>query len=322
MTDIRLGAVVIGRNEGDRLLRCLHSLAPQIDKVVYVDSGSTDNSVQAAQHLGAKVHRLDTRRPFTAARARNAGVQLLTETWPDLTHVHFIDGDCEMRPGWVETALTFLRDPAHSQVMALAGRVRERRPEASVYHRLAEAEWNTPIGPSDACGGIAIMNLAGFRAVQGFNPNLIAGEEPELCLRLRRKGGIIWRLDAEMVWHDIDMTKFSQWWQRRKRAGFAYANGVALAGAAPDRHYVPQLRRSLTWGIAIPAVVAGATLSVPWGGVLATIWPVQVLRLRQKGHSWTEAMFLPLGALPESLGIMSFALGRLRRGPARLIEYK
>ena len=39
------GAVVIGRNEGVRLRRCLLSLRAGVDYVVYVDSGSTDNSL-------------------------------------------------------------------------------------------------------------------------------------------------------------------------------------------------------------------------------------------------------------------------------------
>lgn len=46
-----LGVVVIGRNEGERLKRCLASLLGNVDQIVYVDSGSTDGSVQLAQGL-------------------------------------------------------------------------------------------------------------------------------------------------------------------------------------------------------------------------------------------------------------------------------
>jgi hypothetical protein len=42
------GVVVIGRNEGQRLITCLGSVSTAA-KVVYVDSGSTDGSVQAAR---------------------------------------------------------------------------------------------------------------------------------------------------------------------------------------------------------------------------------------------------------------------------------
>ena len=54
-----LAAVVIGRNEGDRLVRCLTSLKGQAAPVVYVDSGSTDGSVERARDMGAEVVSLD-----------------------------------------------------------------------------------------------------------------------------------------------------------------------------------------------------------------------------------------------------------------------
>ena len=72
-----LGVVVIGRNEGQRLARCLQSQAERTDSVVYVDSGSTDGSVALAQSLGVQVLALDPRTPFTAARARNEGFAAL-----------------------------------------------------------------------------------------------------------------------------------------------------------------------------------------------------------------------------------------------------
>ena len=72
-----IGVVVIGRNEGQRLERCLRSLAQGADKVMYVDSGSTDGSLQLAANLGVEVLALDMSTPFTAARARNEGFAAL-----------------------------------------------------------------------------------------------------------------------------------------------------------------------------------------------------------------------------------------------------
>ena len=43
-----LGIVIIGRNEGDRLIRCIASVGDEA-LVIYVDSGSTDESVAAAR---------------------------------------------------------------------------------------------------------------------------------------------------------------------------------------------------------------------------------------------------------------------------------
>ena len=91
-----VGVVVIGRNEGPRLERCLASLIGAAQKIVYVDSGSTDGSVQMARRLGVEVVELDMTMPFTAARARNEGFARLQHVLPSMRHVQFVDGDCEV----------------------------------------------------------------------------------------------------------------------------------------------------------------------------------------------------------------------------------
>src|ERR1700733_8869724 len=68
----KFGVVVIGRNEGQRLITCLQSLS-DATAVIYVDSNSTDGSVKAAQDRNINIIELDLSVPFTAARARNAG---------------------------------------------------------------------------------------------------------------------------------------------------------------------------------------------------------------------------------------------------------
>ena len=84
---VPIDAVVIGRNEGARLLACLQSLAGQVRRLVYVDSGSTDGSVKAAQAAGAEVVVLDMEQPFTAARARNAGLAVLADNPPEFVQL-------------------------------------------------------------------------------------------------------------------------------------------------------------------------------------------------------------------------------------------
>ena len=96
------GVVVIGRNEGERLKRCLQSISGFIDRVVYVDSGSTDDSVAFVKSLGADVVELDMATPFTAARARNEGSKKLLKRLPALDYLFFVDGDCEVVKDWPE----------------------------------------------------------------------------------------------------------------------------------------------------------------------------------------------------------------------------
>ncbi len=313
-----LGAVVIGRNEGARLVACLESLSGAVRPLVYVDSGSTDGSVAAATAAGALVVALDTTIPFTAARARNAGLdRLIAAGAPEF--VQFVDGDCRVQPGWLPAAKAFLA--THPEVAVVCGRRREVHPEASVWNRLCDAEWDTPVGEAKACGGDALMRSAALRQVGGFDPTLIAGEEPELCLRLRAAGWRIWRLDAEMTLHDAAMHRIGQWWKRTRRTGFAFAEGAAMHGAAPEFHWVAETRRALVLGLVLPVLALLGCIVSPWAALLLAVYPVQVLRLWPR-LGLERALFLTLGKLPEALGVVQFWLNRLLHRRAALIEYK
>lgn len=314
-----VAAVVIGRNEGARLLACLRSLP--VARVVYVDSGSTDGSVEAARAAGAEVVELDLSTRFTAARARNAGFAALLAAGPRPVFVQFVDGDCVVVPGWIETATIALsRSP---DLGIVAGRRRELHPDASLYNRLCDAEWNTPVGEAAAVGGDAMIRTTALEAIGGYRPDLIAGEEPEMCLRLRRAGWRIRRLDHDMTLHDAAMHRFGQWWHRTRRAGYAFAEGASLHGAGPERHWVAETRRALLWGVALPATAAAAgVFSLPAGVALLLAYPLQAVRLAPR-LGVARAAFTVLGRLPEGLGAAEFHLRRAARRQGRgLIEYK
>ncbi|NTT84577.1 glycosyltransferase family 2 protein [Tabrizicola fusiformis] len=319
MTEIpdQIDAVVIGRNEGERLVVCLRALRGQMRRVVYVDSGSTDGSVAQARALGAEVVALDMTRPFTAARARNAGLEVLAADPPEF--VQLLDGDCEMVPGWPAAALAAFAE--HPRAVVVCGRRRERFPQASVWNALADREWDTPVGPARACGGDALMRYAAVRAVGGYRDDLIAGEEPELCLRLRQAGGEVWRIAAEMVLHDAALTRFGQWWRRTRRAGHAFAEGAALHGAGPERHWVAETRRALFWGAGLPVLVLLAGLIHPAGWLLALVYPAQFVRLARRGGG-TWAVYSVLGKFAEAQGALGYWADRLRGRRRGLIEYK
>jgi glycosyltransferase involved in cell wall biosynthesis len=313
----QVDAVVIGRNEGARLAACLASIAGQVRRIVYVDSGSTDGSVAMAVAAGAQVVTLDLSRPFTAARARNAGIAALAQDPPEF--VQLVDGDCRVAATWVATALAAMT--AHPGAVVVCGRRREVNPQASVYNHLADIEWNTPVGEALACGGDALMRYEALQAAHGFRDTLIAGEEPELCLRLRRAGGQIWRIDAEMTYHDANILRFGQWWVRTKRAGHAFAEGSALYGKAPERHWRRETQRAVFWGAALPVAILGAGAVVPALWLLALIYPVQTLRLMRKGGTeW--GLFSMIGKFAEAQGVLAYWLGRLQGRQRSLIEYK
>jgi GT2 family glycosyltransferase len=321
-----IGVVVIGRNEGERLLRCLRSLGPAALPIVYVDSGSTDGSAAAARTLGVEVVDLDLWLPFTAARARNAGFERLRQIAPEIAFVQFIDGDCEIVPGWLEKATAALE--ADGKVAVVCGRRRERHPEASIYNRLCDIEWVTPIGEAKACGGDSLMRVEAFMQTGGFDPTVIAGEEPELCVRLHKAGWKVQRIDAEMTLHDAAMTRFRQWWRRAVRAGYAYALGAHLHGKPPERHFVRERRRIVIWGFLLPVLILTTAWPSSWWSLFGfALYPLQILRIAWRTRRpWHDALvygvFCVLAKLPEFIGICRFCFSQWRGRRAKLIEYK
>lgn len=328
---IEMGAVAIGRNEGQRLRLCLESLAGKVRRIVYVDSGSTDGSVEMARGLGVEVVELDMSIPFTAARARNAGLERLRELEPSLEYVHFFDGDCEVAEGWLETAMEAIE--SDEKYAAVWGRRRERHPEATIYNKLTDLEWvySWPYGRVTICGGDVLMRIGALDDVNGFNPSLIAGEEPELCYRLRQKGWVIYRVDAEMTQHDAAMTKFGQWWKRAVRAGHAWAEGAWMYGHEPEHYCVRDSVRIWGWGFFLPLL---ALVIAPFTKGLSLLifvaYPVLAVRIqryiRSKGapskDAWLLAFFSMLSKFPSVLGQMKFLSGKLMGKKSVLIEYK
>lgn len=321
---VYIAAIAIGRNEGKRLRTCLVSLG-QAARVIYVDSGSTDGSPALARELGAEVVDLDMSQPFTAARARNTGLEALRAAGTRPEFVIFIDGDCELQPGFVAEAMAKMQ--AEPRAAVVCGRRRERHPEASVYNAQCDREWDTPVGEALACGGDALMRMAALDEVGGYDPGLIAGEEPEMCVRLRGRGWSIWRIDAEMTLHDAAMTTFGQFWKRTRRAGHAFAEGAYMHGAAPEYHFVAETKRAAAWGLALPVVIVLLLLTAPALGILALLlYPVQIARLARRAGgdraAWQNAALLTVGKLAEGQGVAEFHLRRLLGRRAGLIEYK
>jgi len=317
----KVGAVVIGRNEGERLKTCLRSLLRNISKVVYVDSGSTDGSLDFARSQGVTTIELDRQIPFTAARARNEGWKALLDKYPDIEFIQFVDGDCEVASTWPKTALTFLKD--NDEYGVVCGRRRERFPQKSVYNWLCDNEWDTPIGDSLACGGDAMIRSSALTQVRGYRPDLIAGEEPELCVRMRKCGWKIRRIASEMTLHDANMHSFKQWWLRTQRGGYAFASGYHIHGAPPERHWQKESRRSLFWGVLLP-MLGISLLAV--NSILSTLvfsaYILLLLKIISSGKPPKQAAFLVLAKIPEGIGYIQFHHRRILGKTQTLIEYK
>lgn len=76
---VSIAATLIVRNEARCLARCLESVAPWVDKMVVLDTGSTDDTVAIAQAAGAEVHHLPW--PDSFSIARNHVLDLADSDW-------------------------------------------------------------------------------------------------------------------------------------------------------------------------------------------------------------------------------------------------
>lgn len=321
-----IGIVAIGRNEGERLVRSMASLQGLDAHIVYVDSASTDGSIAVARAAGAKIVELDLSIPFTAARARNEGAALLLSLHPDLRLIQFIDGDCELAPGWVEAAIRHFE--AHPRAAIVCGRRREKFPEASFFNALCDAEWDTPIGLAEACGGDALIRVEAFVAVGGFDPAMIAHEEPEMSARIRKAGWEIWRIDAEMTLHDAAMTRWSQYWKRGRRGGFGFVQVLHKYGFSTETDTFRPVMSALFWGAILPlAIVLAALVWVPALVTLPLIYCVQWVRIYGKTEGTPafrarRALAVLFAKFAETRGIMEFAFKRLTNRRMDAILYK
>lgn len=323
MTD-RVAAIVIGRNEGKRLERCLTSLAPQVDRLIYVDSGSTDQSVDFATKVGATVVALDMSQPFTAARARNAGFAALGETKPEI--VQFIDGDCGVEPGWIAAGLAALDDMP--KVGMVTGWRSEIHRDASVYNALCDVEWRRPAGEIMACGGDMMLRSIAFDEVGGMDATVIAAEDDELCVRLRDAGWTLWRIPQEMTRHDADMHSFGQWWKRAVRSG----HGFAQVGYLHPDYFTRERKRVWVWGLVLPVIALAGAIWQPWLILLVLalyalsyVRTVQGLRRNDQlplPEALHHGVFLTLSKFPNLIGMMRFHARRLLGRSMRIIEYK
>ncbi len=329
MTSAELAVVVIGRNEGARLTRCLDSLSRSQAQMVYVDSGSTDGSAARVRERGVEVVELDMSIPFSAARARNAGYDRLRTAGFAGRFVQFVDGDCEVAAAWLAFAMQQLS--SHEDWAIVCGRRRERAPQASVYNRLCDVEWDTPIGEASACGGDFLIRSSVFAQVGGFNPTVIAGEEPELCHRVRALGYRVLRLDHEMTLHDAAMTRFSQWWRRAARAGYAYALVSALHFRTERRIWVKPVVSITVWASFPLFLGLFSIVSGPWPLLGLILYPLLVLKI---GRSLVRERHLPpplariyalacvVGKFAEFQGVLGAARDLLLGRQRVVIEYK
>lgn len=326
-----ISVVVIGRNEGPRLAACLQSVRQVRDvavrELIYVDSSSTDGSPELALSFGATVVVVHPERP-TAAFGRNAGWSRATSEL-----ILFLDGDTVLDADFPLAACNALtQDPS---VAAVWGHRREIRPKASIYHRVLDLDWVYPVGLTKFCGGDVMMRREVLAQVGGFDERLIAGEEPELCRRIRSLHYGILHIDHPMTTHDLQITRWSQYWKRATRAGHAYAEVSERFKDTDDPFWTSDRQRNLMrascWGISLVAVIVaafffGALPIALWLGILLLFSVRSAWKARWKRAGFATLLLYGIHShlqqLPILVGQLQYEHCKRRRKSLKLIEYK
>jgi glycosyltransferase involved in cell wall biosynthesis len=327
-----LSVVIIGRNEGERLVRCLNSVLSADTgghalEIIYVDSASVDGSPERAQALGAKVLTVRPTRP-SAATGRNAGWRAASGEL-----VLFLDGDTVLAADFIPAALLELASSPTTAVVW--GHRRELAPGDSIFNRVLDLDWIYAPGTTDFCGGDALFRRSVLLQSGGYNDSLIAGEEPELCARLRALGHQIRHIDAAMTGHDLALRHWRQYWRRAERAGHAYAEVSTLLAGNTTPLWSREAKRNLWHGsllIAASATLVVLGLAGAWVAVCVLLTAAVAVVLRSAWRSrWKSTQWLTLVAygIHSHLQQIPILWGQvrchqaLRRGHGRrLIEYK
>lgn len=329
-----ISVVVIGRNEGQRLARCLESIrrTPGLDTsatdLIYVDSNSKDGSPELAAAYGARVIVLSAKRT-TAALGRNAGWRAAKGEF-----ILFLDGDTILHPDFVSAAVApMLQD--HS-IVAVWGHRREIHPEASIYNRILDLDWVYAPGIAEFCGGDVLMRRSALEEAGGYDAELIAGEEPELCRRMRARGCRILHIDHPMTGHDLQITRFSQYWKHAARAGHAFAEISARFRSSDDKFWDAERKRNLVrgsfWMSSLAVALIASLLAFSVIPFLAWLALLLLLSLRSAWKSrWKSKDLLALllygihshlQQIPICVGQIRYSLDQKRGNRRTLIEYK
>jgi type II secretory pathway predicted ATPase ExeA len=321
-----IGVVIVAQGE-DRL--ALRGLDSKIQSVYVCESG--DPGAAAARTAGAQVVEIADR-TLSPGRARNAGYRHLKKVEPALAYVQFVEADVALDAGWLSVAARFME--RRPEVAALEGRIAGRGTD-----RPRRAETGAPRDEETQCvGKNAFVRASAFEAAGGFRGDLPVNETQDLCIRLRRRGAHIWRLDAQMGARSAPTGGLGEWWRQRLAAGYEYAHGAALHGAPPERLYAGEQLRAVFWGALFPvlvlvAAIAGATLAAFYAPVTGAM-PVAVgilllgmlvylgkmaLTAISLGparlESWSDAILTTIGHAPEFLGAWRFYSGGARARP-------
>jgi hypothetical protein len=247
--------------------------------------------------------------------------------------VLFLDGDTILHPAFVSQSLEQFRNP---EVAIVWGHRREIATGDSFFNRVLDLDWISPAGITDYCGGDALIRRDVLEQTHGYNEMLIAGEEPEMCRRIRGLGYKILHVDLPMTGPDLAMKSWKQYWRRATRTGYAYAE-VSERFRSSDMPFWDKeahdnrVRAIILMALPLGGILLSAVLK-SWWPLIAVLGLLTLLVLRTAAKAgWKSqdsvtrilyGMHSHMQQIPILWGQLQYAQDR-RSGQKRgLIEYK
>ena len=327
MLSAKIGVVMLDQNTGVSPEPAIRSLG-DVKTIVYVTANPKNEAAATALRMGAEIVKLPGK-TVNPGRARNTGYRRLKALNPDIEYVQFLEPDFILHADWFNNALAFMvRRP---EVAVIDGHKRERFSEKSMLNMVKEISRRKPKGELQTTGESAFVRAEAFEAAGGFRGDIASNDTDDLCLRLRRRGQHIWRVETQMGVNHSRKRDLKDWWREAKRNGYEYAHGVYLHGAQPERFRVLEQSRAIIWGGAFPVfIVLAAVISAlsvrffspmtsPYGvffwilcsGFLVYFAKIFLIALRHgpgQRSSWAYGALVTIGHFGEFLGVAKYHL--------------
>jgi glycosyltransferase involved in cell wall biosynthesis len=210
--------IVIGKNEGSKLLTCINSIYKSIElcklssyEIIFVDSNSSDNSIDLVSKFNeVKIFKLTGK--CNAALARNTGA---FESKGEI--LFFIDGDMELYPSFLQNVML---DGYHLLYPFVTGNLinivhdsDSRLIEKSLWFENKNGSTdNTPVAP-----GFFLIERKLWLSVNGMRTKYKSAEDPDFGLRLARSGHLLVRRNEILGIHNtISYHDDKRFWNRLK----------------------------------------------------------------------------------------------------------
>ena len=263
-----ISAIVIGKNEGARLDACMSSIRSAMGvlahEIIYVDSRSSDDSVERAKAHGARCYVLGAQKT-TAGLGRYVGTQEAKGEY-----LLFLDGDMQLQKGFCEKAMMAMAQRSYDGCTGI---------RKDIYLKNGEI-----VGENDnyfGCraerivpefGGALFIKKEALEKAGGWSPDTIACEEAELHARLKAHKLQIAELPVNMIIH-TDAVREDRGVLgvalSRRRLGEGQALRCAMAAGQANAYITHENEKFLLYSIDWMCVILLAVLGV-WGflGVL------------------------------------------------------